>query len=172
MSRIPPSRRCISAEIRCGGHYSNTVGQSNCMEDAARCLSRTVATRLRAADGSIAARLGASIAFDIQYRQAGTNTWHFWRARDYVVIACDGKWTTSDGLTYEVRIRSRDTTGNQDWSSPVHAIPPRAGGNSSSPSVTLSLGGSAQGAMGVTGPCSSIHCRWLHIGAENIGLGP
>ncbi|WP_428121658.1 fibronectin type III domain-containing protein [Candidatus Poriferisodalis sp.] len=159
-----------------GGHYSNVVTWPDCTQEPSRCPSRTAAPRLRAADGSIAVRLGASIAFDIQYRQAGNSTWRNWHARDYVDIAGDGRWTTIDGLTnditYEVRIRSREATGDQDWSNPIQAVPGTTGGNTSNPSVTLSLGRSAQGAMGVTGPCTSIHCRWLHIGAENIGPGP
>ena len=176
VSRIPSSRRRISAEAWCGRHCSITVGQSNCMEDAARCQIRTVAPRLRGADGSIAVRLGAFIAFDIQYRRTGNGTWRNWHAQEYPDIAGDGKWTTIEGLNngviYEVRIRSRDAIGNQDWSNPVRAMPRAASGNSSSPSVTLSPGQSAQGAMSVTGRYTSPHCRWLRIDAEGLGPGP
>ena len=175
-SRIRHPRRCVSSEARCGGYYSNSVRQSNCMEDAARCPTRTVAPRLRAADGSFAVGLGESIAFAIQYRRAGDGTWPNWRKHEYVDIAGSGKWTTIEGLNkgviYEVRIRSRDATGIQDLSRSVRAIPATASGNSSSPSVTISPCQSAQSAMCVTGPCTSPHCRWLDIDAENIGPGP
>lgn len=44
--------------------------------------------------------------------------------------------------------------------------------------VTLSVGASAQGAIGVEGPCTSVHCRWLRIEVDRaaverrIGPGP
>lgn len=157
-----------------GGHYSNVIRWPDCNAEPERCAGQAVAPQLEASDRSIGVRLGSSILFDIQYKRSVVNaSWTDWNAVEYVQLPNRDNWTyisgLTNGITYEIRLRPSNSSGNPGWSVPSRATPRESGTN---PSVTLSVGGNAQGAQGVTGPCTSVHCRWLHIEASGLEPGP
>lgn len=110
------------------------------------------------------------LEYHVQYQSEGSSVW----------TDVDWDWefgaplqTTVRGLTngteYFFRVRAENRVGKSAFFSAPASGTPQAG---SPPSVTLSVGDSAQGARGADGVCSSVHCRWLHVEIENLGPGP
>jgi len=164
-----------------GGVRSNDLIWPDCSVDPRRCgeddEAPTASPLLEAQDGAIGVRLGSSSAFDIQYRQARTTTWRTWNAVTFVDVAGDGTWTSirnlTNGVSYEVRIRSRDASRDWGWSSPVRETP--MGAEPGSPRVTVARGdpGPRTAPRPDSVPCSanSPDCRWLDIRLENFRPG-
>ena len=114
---------------------------------------------------------GAAITeYHLQYQRETSTNW----------IDVDWEWesgtplqTTIGGLdngtTYFVRIQAENRVGKSAFFSAAASGTPQIG---RPPTVTLTVGTSAQGARGADGTCSSVHCRWLNVEIENFGPGP
>lgn len=165
-----------------GGVRSNDLTWPDCSVEAGRCgassATPTASPLLEAQDGAISVRLGSSTDFDIQYRQVGAGAWRTWNATHFTSVAGDGTWTSirdlTNGVSYEVRIRSRDISRGWAWSSPVRATP-AARGIPASPRVTVARGGPGPTTAPRPGsiPCgaNSPDCLWLDIRLESFEPG-
>ena len=141
---------------------------------------RPEAPNLEPRDQSIRVGLDASGSFEIQYRRSdGSHGWVDWHARESTIVAGEGKWTTIDGLNngvaYDIRIRQRKNSGFSEWSLPATETPQsdesQSGGPEQPVTVTLAVGPDARGAVGSGGPCTGVHCRWLHVDVNGLDSG-
>lgn len=104
------------------------------------------------------------IDYDIQYR-IENGRWKDWQVGNSLQTVITG---LNNGTSYDVRLQAINRIGLSGYSASQSTTPR----SDPPPRVTLSVGASAQGASGVDGPCTSVHCRWLNIELENFGPGP
>ena len=110
--------------------------------------------------------------YEIIYRPNG-GTWIQWQPG----ITSASLETTitglSNGTVYEIRVRARNRAGTSGYSAGNSRAPQSDDAQPPPPKIVfITVGDSAQGALGADGECISVHCRWLHIEITGLGPGP
>ena len=105
--------------------------------------------------------------YDLRYRRIDAS-WRDWPVGRSLETTVTG---LTNGIVYEVSVRANNRHGEGKWSAPA-SMAPQSSRTGPTPTVTIRVGDSAQGAQGADGICTGVHCRWLHIEIEHFGTGP